>query len=94
MPINLRDYDKFDLVLNDLTMRQDSGTIDQAITTLEKVFAQNKTSYLKFSSSSILDKKKYKNISITLKQISAEKLVAMLNPDIEVLEAPKEIAIT
>jgi hypothetical protein len=98
-------YDEFELVFNDLTVREDSGTIDQAIDTISRAFSNHDESsynmvnklYQKtknlVTGSSILDSKKYKNISINLKQINAERLQSMLNPDIKIKEATKEVAI-
>jgi hypothetical protein len=40
-----------------------------------------------------LNPKKYRDISISLKQLNAERLQEMLNPDIEIKEATKEVAI-
>ncbi|EAR95365.2 helicase carboxy-terminal domain protein (macronuclear) [Tetrahymena thermophila SB210] len=79
-------YDEFEVVFNDLTVREDSGTIDQAIDTITKAFLNSKPFYNIFNKGSkILDN--YKNISINLTQVNAERLKLMINPDIAVKEA-------
>lgn len=83
---------------------EDSTTIDQAIETISRAFSHHgestgiikkiikKTKNL-VTGSSILDSKKYQNISINLRNINAGRLESLLNPDIEIKEANKEIAI-
>lgn len=72
---------KFDLIFNDLTVREDSGVIDQAICTIK-----NALGYCKI--------KNYNGISIKITQINAERLQSWLNPHIEIKEAVKKVAIT
>ncbi|XP_047128515.1 uncharacterized protein LOC124809060 [Hydra vulgaris] len=94
----LANYDHFEVTFNDLTVRNDSGAIDQAVETISIAFKDYKTlphnilKKVKLIQSSIL-KKSYKNVHITMKNINAEKLRALLNPNIEIIETTKEVAI-
>ncbi|EAS05901.2 helicase carboxy-terminal domain protein (macronuclear) [Tetrahymena thermophila SB210] len=85
----LDDHNEFEVVFNDLTIRKDMGTIDQAIETISIAFSKP-GKFLKFQT---LDSKRYKSISINLREINAERLKSMLNPDIEIKGVTKEVAI-
>ena len=83
-----KNYDEFELIFNDLTLREDSGSRDQAIDTINKAFDASNNS-IKI----ILNK--YKDISISLKkELNVEGLQILLNPNIEIKGATKEEAIS
>ncbi|CAF1351524.1 unnamed protein product [Rotaria sordida] len=101
------DHNQYEVTFNDLTVRQDSGTKDQAIEIIDKMLSQNENSLFDKSielsplkkvkcfpkKSGILDYD-YEHINITIQQINAEKLRDFLNPNIEVKELTKEEALT
>ena len=39
---NLGSYGEFEVIFNDLTLKEDTGTIDQAIDTINKAFSKDK----------------------------------------------------
>ncbi|CAF3841999.1 unnamed protein product [Rotaria sordida] len=101
------DHNQYEVTFNDLTVRQDSGTKDQAIEIIDKILYQNENdlfdraielSPLKkvkcFSKKSGILDYDYEHINITIQQINAEKLRDFLNPNIEVKELTKEEALT
>jgi preprotein translocase subunit SecA len=83
-------YDEFEIVFNDLIVREDNGARDQAIETIEECFVS--TAKI-IGSNAILDKK-YKDISLNLRHINGERLQSMLNPNIEIISVTRETAIT
>ena len=95
------DDSMYDVTFNDLTVRQDAGmTIDQAIQTIRKMIAEDeknsstvkKIISLPKSKNTVLNKD-YKDISISMSEISAEKLKAFFNPNIEIREVTKKTAL-
>ena len=96
---DLADYDHFEVTFNDLTVRNDNGTIDQAVDNISIAFKDYKTSshnivkkaVKKFTQSTINEK--YNDVHITTKHRNPEELRTLLNPDIELAEATKEVAI-
>jgi preprotein translocase subunit SecA len=71
----------YTLIFNDLTWREDSGTIDQALITIENAYHKDKLS------------SSYHGISITLKQAELDRIKAIFNQNKEYLDLTKESAI-
>jgi len=80
---DIKIYEKFKLVFNDLTAFPDTGVQDQGIKTLSDVFKHP----------SILDPAEYKDLTITLSQLPYEGLRTLFDPDIEILGATKNLAL-
>ena len=74
---------EYDLTFNNLTTREDSGTIDQALNTIENIFKS--INGLRPS---------YDNISIRLNHIQIDTLKCLLNREKNLYKIPKELAIT
>ncbi|CAF4606438.1 unnamed protein product, partial [Rotaria socialis] len=78
---------KYEITFNDLTVRQDSGTVDEA----ENIIYQAVSGHVPFGAPILNGKDKYISVSIT--QINAERLKAFLNPNIEIKEATLDLAL-
>ena len=93
-------HQKLGLVFHDLTVRQDSGEIDQARDTITQAFKEDDTSSFNyqllntiFQRSNALNEAKYYDIEVCSQgMIQAEQLLVLLNPDIDVRNATKDIA--
>ncbi|CAF4453722.1 unnamed protein product, partial [Rotaria socialis] len=84
---NLTNNSKYEITFNDLTVRQDSGTVDEA----ENIIYQAVSGHVPFGAPILNGKDKYISVSIT--QINAERLKAFLNPNIEIKEATLDLAL-
>ncbi|CAF4782954.1 unnamed protein product, partial [Rotaria sp. Silwood2] len=71
----------YTLILNDLTWREDSGSIDQALITINNAYYKDKLP------------SSYHGISITLKQAELDRIKAIFNQNKEYLDLTKESAI-
>ncbi|CAF1444874.1 unnamed protein product [Adineta steineri] len=78
LEINMTKKANYNLIFNDLTSREDSGIIDQALIIINNAYNKE------ILSSS------YNGISITLKQVDLDRIKAMFNQDKEYLDLTKE----
>ena len=97
---------EYQVTFNDLIARQDCGTIDQAIETIDNAVCKNEPNSLfdktinsvagipsrLFKKNPILNSD-YKNINVSIIQIKADKLKEFLNPNIEIKEATQKEAL-
>ncbi|CAF1276298.1 unnamed protein product, partial [Rotaria sordida] len=91
---NLPKNRKYEVTFNDFTTREDCGTRDQAIETINRAIA--KSDIINSSSSrtkSILNSE-YQYINVSIYQINSEIMQDLFNPDIEILEVTKQKALT
>ncbi|CAF3995055.1 unnamed protein product, partial [Rotaria sordida] len=84
---------EYEVTFNDLTVREDMGTIDQAIETIDKAISKpNLLDRLSNTKRHILSTD-YKDIRVSISQINSEILKELINPNIEVQEVTKEMAL-
>ena len=81
LDIKLEKKSAYNLVFNDLTWREDSGTIDQALITINNAYNEEKLS------------SSYQEISLTLKQIELDRIKALFNKNKEFFDLTKVSAI-
>ncbi|CAF3207896.1 unnamed protein product, partial [Rotaria sp. Silwood2] len=104
---SLKDSKAYEVAFNDLTVRQDCGSIDQAIETIDCAVSENQlnridhriaSSIIQTVSSSVKQNvvlsSTYRHISISITQINAGVLKEFLNPHIEIQEVTKQLAIS
>ncbi|CAF4381932.1 unnamed protein product, partial [Rotaria magnacalcarata] len=84
---DLTNDSKYEITFNDLTVRQDSGTVDQA----ENIIHQAVSKHVLHGAPILNNSGRYISVSIT--QIDAERLKALLNPNIEIKEATRDVAL-
>ncbi|CAF3327679.1 unnamed protein product, partial [Rotaria socialis] len=84
---DLTNDSKYEITFNDLTVRQDSGTVDQA----ENIIYQAVSKHVLYGAPILNNSGRYISVSIT--QINAERLKAFLNPNIEIKEATRDVAL-
>ncbi|CAF1350448.1 unnamed protein product, partial [Rotaria sordida] len=103
---SLKGDKEYEIEFNDLTAREDCGTIDQAKQTIDKAVSKDEQTakFSKVDSSATQETSSsygenrvlnsdYKHIGISIMQINAEVLKEFLNPNIEVREVTKELAL-
>ncbi|CAF3935562.1 unnamed protein product, partial [Didymodactylos carnosus] len=96
----LKDGSVYEVAFNDLTVRQDCGARDQAIETINQAVSETGGMGLLLDAATkrlwrkneVLNKD-YQHISISTPPIEAERLKTFLNPNIEIKEVTKEIAL-
>ncbi|CAF3244902.1 unnamed protein product [Rotaria sp. Silwood2] len=101
----LKDSKAYEVAFNDLTVRQDCGSTDQAIETFDCTVSENQlnridhriaSSIIQTVSSSVKQNvglsSTYRHISISIMQINAGVLTEFLNPHIEIQEVTKKLA--
>jgi len=81
LPIKLNNNQIYTLTFNDLTTREDSGTIDQALKTIESSYGKHKLP------------SSYNDICITLKQTDLDRVKTIFNQNKEYFDLSKESAI-
>ncbi|CAF4647183.1 unnamed protein product [Rotaria sp. Silwood2] len=93
-PLQILSKDReYEVTFNDLTVREDMGTIDQAIKTIDRAISKpNLLDLLRTTKRHILNSD-YKDIRISISQINSEILKELVNPNIEVQEVTKEMAL-
>ncbi|CAF3851124.1 unnamed protein product [Rotaria sp. Silwood1] len=93
-PLQILSKDReHEVTFNDLTVREDMGTIDQAIQTIDRAMSKpNLLDRLSNTKRRILNSDS-KDIRISVSQINSETLKELINPNIEVQEVTKEVAL-
>ncbi|CAF3422734.1 unnamed protein product, partial [Rotaria sp. Silwood2] len=92
---NLSDRRKYEVTFNDLTVRKDSGNIDQAIKTITVAAAESQNTFNSiFSLEKYTLTNDYQHIRVSLLKISSEILEQLLNPNIKIQNATKEAVLT
>ena len=98
-------YKRFVVTFNDLTMFSDSGDKDQAVETISEVFySHNNTSDTKLANliqlaknkvkkSPALDPLVYKDLALTLEGLNTEELKILLDPDVQITDVSKDLAL-
>ena len=81
LDIKMNKKTNYHLIFNDLTFREDNGTIDQAWITINNAYSKNLLS------------SSYNSICIKLKQVELERMKALFNQNKEYLDLTKESAI-
>ncbi|CAF3416542.1 unnamed protein product [Rotaria sp. Silwood2] len=103
---SLKDGRTYEVAFNDLTVRKDCGTIDQAIKTIDSAFSKTEPEskndrVLSLMTLSVPNRVRknielssdYKDISISIMEINAGVLKEFLNPNIEIKQVTKEVAL-
>ncbi|CAF4075923.1 unnamed protein product [Rotaria sordida] len=97
----LKDGKTYEVAFNDLTVRQDFGTIDQAIKTIDCAVSENQSNRIEDSTACKTTVRQNvglsstsRQISISIMQINAGVWKEFLNPNIEIEEVTKELAIS